>query len=125
VDGTSRKILEKISDEVQDSKFDFTIISKAVRDESQRQKISTRRSAIDFVLKALLISGHSFEPDLPQTARALAEAFWNSVSEGLRRKGIVIDPAIEKELREHLSGGLLNGKASGGIVREEIGSKSK
>ena len=108
-------ILEKISDEVQDSVVDPNIISKAVRDKSQRKGTNIGRSAIDFVLKGIRFSGHRFDLDLPQTSDALAEAFSNSVIEGLKKKGYVVDPAKILELRKYLSGGLLREPPTKGI----------
>jgi hypothetical protein len=110
-----RSILEKISDEVQDGEVDHNIISKAVRDKINRQGPETGRSAIDFVLRGIRLSGHHFDLDLPQTSDALAEAFSNSVIDGLKKKGDVVDPAKTSELREYLSGGLLRETPSKGI----------
>lgn len=107
-----RFILEKISHEIKDSEFDLTIVSKAVLDESTRLEKTIGRRAISFVLKALLISGHRFEPDLPQAPGVLAEAFFKSVVEGLEKKGFDFKTGEKAALRAHLSGGLLDGTAS-------------
>lgn len=102
-----RYVLQQISDEVEDTAYDLTIVSKAVRDESLRSGENIGRNAISFVLKTLTASGHRFEPDLPQDAPTLAEAFCDGVLEGLRRRGEKLDVAAITLLRAHLSGGLL------------------
>lgn len=107
-----RFVLQQISDEVEDTAYDLTIVSKAVRDESLRSGENIGRNAISFILKTLTASGHRFEPDLPQDAATLAEAFCNGVLEGLRRKGEKLDPAAIILLRAHLSGGLLKESSS-------------
>jgi hypothetical protein len=102
-----RFVLEGISSAIRNLEFDMTFVSKEVRDEARRQQKNIGRKAVGFVLRALRLAGHRFDPDLPQTSEVLADALCTSVLEGLRRNECTLDPAMARALRAHLSGGLL------------------
>ena len=104
---TYRTILEEISNEVQYTDYNLTDVSKAVRDQCNQRDMTIGRNAISYVLKGISISGHRFDPDLPQTPKVLAEAFGRSIIESLKRSGVDVLPSIEKIIQQHVSGGLL------------------
>ena len=108
-----RFILEEISNLAQDSVYDLSMFTRTIRDKSEANKIGIGRNAIGFVVKAISVSGHRFEPDLPQDSAVLAQAFCASVIEGLRRKGFLLKLSVQAELREYLSGGLCKSVAQG------------
>jgi len=100
-------VLNSTSKIVQMTTFDLASVSKAIRDDSLSQNMGIGRNAINFILKALMIAGHRFDLDLPQSPSVLAEAFCSSILEGLRRKGYEIDPTIMDRFKSYLSGGII------------------
>jgi Helicase HerA, central domain/Zonular occludens toxin (Zot) len=108
-------VLRAISNEVQQTKFNWTLVSKAVRDRCRRENVDVDRSEIDFILRGIMRTGHRFDPDLPQEPKVLAEAWCSSVIRGLRLKDSpLLGGASERLLCEYLSGGLIVDAAGGG-----------
>ena len=96
-------IIEELANEVQLNEFNLTDVSRAVRDKCKVRGTSIGRSAIAFVIKGILFSGHRFDPDLPQSDRVLSEAFASSVLENLKRAGASLTAAMESKLTGHLT----------------------
>lgn len=102
------KILEALSEEVQIKPFDMAEISKAVRDRCVAGGQPVGRNAVNFVMRALYIGGHHFDPDLDQSPATLAQGLMKSILAGLDMKGVHIDADTKQRLIRHLSGGLLD-----------------
>jgi hypothetical protein len=76
---TFAAILETLSEVVQESEFNLSEISRTVRDLMLKRGVRVGRSSIQFVIKAILFSGHRFDSDLPQEAPILAAGFVRSI----------------------------------------------
>ncbi len=75
-------IFKSISDELQGAEFDLNIVAKAVQTECARHKSKigdVGRPAIDFIVRTLYFSDHSFDSDRPQTAAILAGSFADNI----------------------------------------------
>jgi hypothetical protein len=81
---TFATLLVTLSEVVQESVFNMSEIAKAVRDLMLKGGIRVGRGSIDFVIRAILFSGHRFDPDLPQEAPILAAALVRSIVKDLQ-----------------------------------------
>jgi Helicase HerA, central domain len=81
---TFASILNTLSEIVQESVFNFTEVSRTVRDQMLKGSQRAARSSISYVIKGITFGGHRFEPDLPQDASTLAAAFVRSLRKGLQ-----------------------------------------
>ncbi|MBZ0266924.1 hypothetical protein K8I85_02110, partial [bacterium] len=102
---TFRAVMEILSEELQNSEFSLTEISKAVRDRCNELGVKVARQPISFIIKGIGYSGHRFDPDLPQSPEVLGTAFADSVVESMRRMSHPLTAEDEGLLREHVSGG--------------------
>lgn len=107
--------LGTLSEVVQESTFNLTEMSRAVRDIMLKRGVRVGRGAISFVIKGIGFSGHRFDPDLPQDASTLAAAFIRSVLRDLRITVPLEGEALGRAL-VHCSGGLLDREAVGRLV---------
>lgn len=109
-----RMVLELLSEEVQHSEFSLTEVSKAVRDEVKSRGGSAARQPVNYVIKGISFSGHTFDPDLPQDPSTLAAAFAKTVQRNLENTGAFDRTAIARVVT-YASGGLLPAVPDGDV----------
>lgn len=102
-----RSVFEALSDEAQAAEFWFSDTSKAVRGETRRRGNPVGRTAINYVINAIMRTGHMFAPDLPQDSKTLASAFVESIAFRLDKAGIWIPAEDQKAFTTYISGGIV------------------
>lgn len=103
-----RAIIEALSQEVQQTEFNLSEVSKAVRDTLVSYGRPIGRNAINYVMKGIYISGHRYDSDLPQDPSTLADAFWYS-QRGSVEGRVEFDADALTALQQHITGGLSEG----------------
>lgn len=112
-----RTILTTLSKVVQETPFNLTDASRAVRDTMLAHEVRAGRSSIGYVIKGVGYGGHRFDPDLPQEPQTLAAAFVRSVLHDLRIT-VPLEGNALIEVLIHCSGGLLDRDAVERIVAQ-------
>lgn len=113
-------LLEKLSNEIQENGFNLIDTSKNVRDQCVAAGHNVGRKIVNFVIRAIHLSGHRFDTDLPQSSDILAKALVTSVLESLSEIMGKVDGNTKNTLEHYLSGGLLDKKADMDFIQEEL-----
>jgi hypothetical protein len=110
-------ILKTLSEVVQESVFNFSEISKTVRDAMLKRGVRVGRSYINYVIRGISFSGHRFDPDLPQESVTLAAAFLRSLRKDLQITVPLEGDALVRVL-VHCSGELLDRESVGRLLAQ-------